>query len=851
MSLSAGTKLGPYEILGALGAGGMGEVWRARDTRLDRQVAIKVLPEAFLEDKERRSRFEREAKALAAVNHANIATVHSFEEISGRYLIVQELLEGQSLREHLRAGRLPPRRATRIAVQIAAGLAAAHEKGIVHRDLKPENVSVAPDGRVRILDFGLARQTPLAAGDDTKSPTLELGTDPHTILGTVGYMSPEQVRGRPVDHRSDIFSFGCVLYEMLSGTRAFKGASPVETMSAIVLHEPPDLPVAAGIPPALDRIVRHCLEKSPSERFQSARDVAFDLETLSEVSTSSVSGVPVSRSRQFRRLFLVGAGVAAALVLGILWGRRTAPVAFSPGDVSFRRLTFRRGNIQEARFAPDGKTVVYGAQWEGKPLELFSVRTDSLESRSLGLRNAGIASISSKGDLAIVLGMSMSGSGSGTLARVPLGGGAPREIADDISTASWSPDGNELAVVPNFAGGRSRLEYPIGKTLYESASELLYLNVSPKGDLVATTERTPGGGFLVVVDRAGKARRVSGPWANLGPPVWRPDGQSLVFMSGAHGIKTEIREASLAGMERVIYKVGDILQLWDALPDGRMLVERYIQRGGISLRPPGEERERDYSWLDHPYRPILSADGTTVVFTERGEGGGSSGSVFLWKIGAEAPVHLGEGRATSLSRDGKWVSARIENELALLPTGPGAPRRITLPGLTLFSGSILPDGRTLWIWASESGKSRSAWTLPIEGGAPTRVLTEYPDGGETFLPDGKTCAFHIGGGKGFLMSIDSGQRTPLKGLEPGDQIVEGAGDMTHIFVYRPEETPGKIVRIEIATGRRELWKTLMPADPAGIYRASDNVTIARDERSYAYSYRRVVASDLYILEGVR
>ena len=859
MSLSAGTKLGPYEILSPLGAGGMGEVWRARDSRLGRDVAVKVLPASLAHDAEALARFEREAKAVAALSHPNILSIFDVGSEGDTKYAVMELLEGETLRTRLREGRLLPRKALEIAVQVASGLAAAHERGVVHRDLKPENLFVSADGRARILDFGLARHLPLTAGSDTESPTVDRDTDPHAVLGTVGYMSPEQVRAQPVDHRSDLFSFGCVLYEMLSGERAFRGASAVETMNAILKEEPPELSAGtAKIPPALERIVRHCLEKSPAERFQSARDLAFDLASLSEASTPSATAhVAVSRSRRGLRRVLFGATAVALLALAFFAGRKTVPEGPLPGSVSFHRLTFRRGNLLNARFAPDGRTVVYSAAWDGKPAELFSVRTDSLESRPLGIRNADILSVSPKAELAVLLkeGFLLSPVGAGMLARLPLGGGAPREIADDILDASWSPDGSELAVIRERSGGKPRLEYPVGKTLYETEGWLDFVRVSPKGDLVSFLEGYRGDVYVSVSDRSGKVRRLSGPWTDLGHAVWRPDGRSVVFSAASRAGAHAIREVLLGGEERVVYLPVAHLILHDLLPDGRLLVERALGRTGIAMRSPGMDREREMSWLDGSSGPILSADGSTLVFTETAEGGGSRGSVYLWKIGAESPVRLGDGRATSLSPDGKWVSTLVPGpptELVLLPTGAGSPRKIALPGLAILNGSILGDGRTVFVRAREPGKPSALWTVPIEGGPPRLFLTEPAAfGGATWLPDGKRYARHVGDGRGHIVSLDGGPLTPLRGLEAEDVITGCSADGRSLFVYRPRETPGRVFRIEIETGKRELWKELMPADPVGVILATVSVAISRDEKSYAYTYVRVVASDLYVLEGVK
>ncbi len=279
MTLSAGTRLGPYEILSPLGAGGMGEVYRARDQKLDRDVAVKVLPQSVAADPDSLARFEREAKAVAALSHQNILAIHDFGNQDGIAYAVMELLEGETLRGKLDAGPLPQKQAVDYALQVAKGLSAAHEKGIVHRDLKPENLFVSRDGHLKILDFGLAKRVEaVAQGQETSAPTGSGHTEPGMVMGTMGYMSPEQVKGFPVDHRSDIFSFGTILYELLSGRKAFKRDTNAETMAAILMREPPEFSESGrNISPSLERIVKHCLEKDRESRFQTARDIAFSL----------------------------------------------------------------------------------------------------------------------------------------------------------------------------------------------------------------------------------------------------------------------------------------------------------------------------------------------------------------------------------------------------------------------------------------------------------------------------------------------------------------------------------------------------------------------------------------------
>ena len=333
MTLQAGTRLGPYEIVSPLGAGGMGEVYRARDTKLDRDVAVKVLPESVAADRDTLARFEREAKAVAALSHPNILAIHDFGTHEGTAYAVMELLEGKTLREKLDAGPISQKQAVDYALQVARGLSAAHEKGIVHRDLKPENVFISKDGHVKILDFGLAKRVEkVAPGEETKASTVSGHTEPGTVMGTVGYMSPEQVRGLDVDQRSDIFSFGAILYELLSGKRAFKGGTAADTMAAILMHEPPELSESGrNISPALDHIVRHCLEKDRDNRFQSARDIGFD---LSEQSSQPVTrGAQLAVSATGKRKILIAAAVAILAVAGVFIVRRAHQGAREAGGV--------------------------------------------------------------------------------------------------------------------------------------------------------------------------------------------------------------------------------------------------------------------------------------------------------------------------------------------------------------------------------------------------------------------------------------------------------------------------------------------------------------------------------------
>jgi serine/threonine protein kinase len=450
MALSSGTRLGPYEIIGLLGAGGQGEVYRARDPRLGREVAIKVLPPGSSGDADRARRFEQEARAAGALNHPNVLAVFDVGSQEGSSYIVSELLEGETLREHLSGAALPLRKAIDIAIQVSKGLGAAHARGIVHRDLKPENLLLTRDGRVKILDFGLAKLAlpPAQDSEFSRDPTRSRVTGPGVVMGTVSYMSPEQVQGRAADYRSDLFSLGTILFEMLSGRRAFEKDSAVETMTAVLREDPFErAPLPSGVPPGLERIIRHSLEKNPEERFQSAHDLAFALEALPFASGPALASslLPTVRRRRWLRATAAAVALLTLLAITFVSGRKTAERPIP----SFQRLTFRRGMVSSARFAPDGGTIVYGASWEGAPTRLFSRRIEGRESNRVDLPDADIAAVSSTGEMAVMLGhrLLFNSGPPGTLARVPLSGGAPREVLKDVHGADWSPDGQSLCVI--------------------------------------------------------------------------------------------------------------------------------------------------------------------------------------------------------------------------------------------------------------------------------------------------------------------------------------------------------------------------------------------------------------------
>ena len=856
MTLTPGVKLGPYEILSPLGAGGMGEVYRARDTKLNRDVAIKVLPESLSKDADALARFEREAHAVAALNHPNILSIFDFGSENGVVYAVTELLEGESLRTRLDDGPVSPRKAVDYAVQILRGLAAAHEKGVVHRDLKPDNVFVTGDGRVKILDFGLAKVVS-PESVQTSAPTTPANTEPGTVMGTVGYMSPEQVRGKPADHRSDIFSFGVVLYEMLSGKRAFQRESAAETMSAIAREEPPELAESGRkISPSLDRIVRHCLEKSPAERAQSAHDLAFELETASGLSGSSSAIAGVSPGRSGKRA-IAAVGFAAALAIAALASYRagkTSGVREST-ERAFRPLTFRPQAIFQAAFAPDGETVVYSAALEGNVPEIFTIRPEFPEPKPVGLPHTHLLSISSKGEMAVLTNARFIGHRlfTGTLARVSLGGTAPREILENVRQADWSPDGSELAIL-RVSQGKDRLEFPIGKVLYETAGYLSDLRVSPRGDAIAVFEHPrqwDDRGSLILVDRSGKRKLLSeGYWGEEGI-AWSPAGDEILFSASPSGDSQVLYAVDLSGHRRIVSRGAGWLTIHDVSRAGKWLVTRDDLRNQISILPPGESVERDFSWLDLSSTPYLSQDARLLLFSDESVSAGPNYAVCLRKTNGGAVVRLGDGMIFGPSPDAKWALAIVYSppQVVIYPTGPGEAKRLPRGGLEAYqSASWYPDGRSILVCGNEPGKAGRCYSQDISGGSPRPVTPEGSTNGFV-SPDATQILYSTPGGAWLIQPAGGGEPRPVPQIAPDETIIRWGADSRSLYLDHAASVPFRLDRLDLALGRRELIREVAPADRAGLL-FGGGAAITEDLKSYAYDYSRMT-SQLYIVEKQR
>jgi eukaryotic-like serine/threonine-protein kinase len=865
MNLTSGARLGPYEIVSPLGAGGMGEVYRARDTRLKREVAIKVLPQGFSLDAERLRRFEQEALATAALNHPNILAVFDIGTSQvgtnqGSPYVVSELLEGETLRERLRGGSIALRKTLDYALQIAHGLAAAHEKGIIHRDLKPENLFLTKDGRVKILDFGLAKLTQPDSAAHTSLPTMTHATEAGVVLGTAGYMSPEQVRGVAVDARSDIFSFGAILYEMLSGKRAFHGETAADTMSAILREDPPELnETNRNVSPGLERMVQHCLEKNPEARFHSASDIAFDLEHLTGISGSTAKLAAVAGGRPRGKMLVAVAGALglALVMLGLGWWlgkeKGEAPLA------EYQQITFRTGSIGNARFTPDG-SIVYSASWDGGEDQLYMSRTDDPGSRELGLKDAELLSISKGGELAIRLHTVYHGgyARSGTLARVPLSGGTPREVLDNVGDAEWSANGESLVIVRYVPENNHwRLEYPIGKVLLDTINWISHPKISPDGKWIAFADHeNPGGddeGSLAVIGADGKEqeRKLSSGWTSLQGILWSPAGDEIWFTSTNTGSAANPRAVTLSGKLRTITNVPGGMWLQD-LRNGTVLSVANHLRLSIRGMAPGGKEEHELGWFGWSELRDISRDGRKILFEEEGDGGGPNYTVYLRDTDGSPPARIGEGYAMAISPDTKWaITKRAKGgPLNLVPTGAGESRELTHDAVSYDEGRFFPDGKRLLARGIEAGHGGRDYLIDLSSGD-SKPITPEGTAGVLISPDGKSVVVRGPDGKRGIWSLEAGDFRPIPGLEPNYSIIGWTEDGESVYVtpYQRNAKTVKVSRVNVQTGKMEPWKTF--GEETGVQGASVSPPrLSSDGTAYAYLYVRVL-SEAYVVTGLK
>jgi hypothetical protein len=887
MTIQAGTKLGPYELLERIGAGGMGEVFRATDTRLHREVAVKVLLTAVANDPERLRRFEQEAHTLAALNHPNILAVYdvgmvvatgsagsdastaetgSSESGGATSYLVSEFLDGETLREELDAGMLPIKRVTEYALGIANGLAAGHSKAIVHRDIKPENIFITEDGRVKILDFGLAKLVQPGAEDDLETMLSGGRTMPGVVLGTMGYMSPEQVKGDPADARSDIFSFGTVLYEMLSGKRAFKRDTAAESMTAVLREEPPPLELVGSngriIPPGMQRILERCLEKSPQRRFQSASDLAFAIESLSgSVSSHSgiVSGIgqnvaikdyPARKTAAW--IWPVAAVGLLAVAAGAWWLGKKSEKYAAP---VFSQITFQHGGIQGARFMRDNGSLVYSGQFDNDPLQIYSMRLGVLQPVKVAVESAALLAVSSGDEMAVGTEPTYGNNyWVSNLSVVAVTGGTPRPLLNGVIAADYA-QGKTMAV-SRLLEGKCVLEYPVGKKLYESGGYLDYVRVSPDGKSVGFLVHPVLGddkGWVALAGSDGKVRQLTEQMESVQGLAWTPDGKEIWYTAAMSGASNTLYAVRAAGKPevRVILGMPVPAQLQDIGPNGRVLMRVIVGGYTISAVDGATGKETPQMGLySHSVPNQISPDGKALVFSEYGGPVGALYQVVYRKMDGSPPLVLGSGDNARLSPDGASVGALVGTtppQVAIYPIGAGESRMLVLKNLAgARRMDWFPDGKHVVIDGVETGKGRRSYKLDLSSGELEPIGPE-DFAAELVAKDGR----HILGTtpKGeMILDTETQTLQPVIGIGPTDIAYEWMGDSQGLMVYTRSADVASVYRLDPVTGKKTVLKTVVEKDKAGVL--YERMMLAQDEKSYIVLKARE-ADSLWMADGVR
>lgn len=861
MTQLIGSHLGTYEILGLIGSGGMGEVYRAHDPNLDRNVAVKVLPAGFAKDEKRLRRFKREARILASLSHPNLVQVFDAGEQDGHPYLVMELLEGRTLRALLNEGRMPWKKAAELAAAVADGLDAAHARNIVHRDLKPDNLFITDLGHLKVLDFGIATPQRSMPGETATQIAGDLKTHDGPLVGTAAYMSPEQIRGDLVDGRSDLFSLGLILWEMLTGMRPFQRTTVVEVLNAILKEDLPTMDSSAQVPSAMERVLEACLAKDPKGRFHSAHDLALALRSLAQGSTSSpdrfrpkVWWSEVVRART--RWCALGLGLAGLLALSGFWARGTA------GPPAFSQLTFQNGEIGGARFSPDGLEVVYDLLQDDRPPRLITVRLDNLEEFPSGGAPARLLGISAKGEWALQTEPKRDVDAielfRGTLAMTASRGTAPRELKQDVVAADFSPAG-DLAAVRNVQG-HFRLEWPLGTVRLERGTYLAAPRFSPDGRFLAflecgQQELDLAETAIVVMDLAGGGLRVLTPRARYLGLAWR--GSEIVTVAKSDRGSSEILAFSPRGRVRKLAEMPGSWSLQDADRQGRLLLSE--ARFDISIRiwSPGL-RPQDLSVRGGGNLFGLTADGRRVLVQTHSttRPAGQDSSFFTRTLDGGLPTFLGRGSAGALSPDGAWLAAigpGIPVTIALSPTGPhGQPRKLAVQDLAgLIELQWTADGRGLLVAGHAPGRPPRLWRQDLQGGPPRPLTPEGVTCSADWIrpsPDGRACLAEDQR-RMVLVDLQAPNQAPrpIPGIQPGEFAAGWSADSRQIYVWKQGPLPMAIETLDVATGRRRPAFYLNSEDRGQIF---TNPFVSPDGKAVAANLVKL-PSHLHVLSGLK
>jgi len=879
-----GETIGPYEVLSELGSGAMGIVYLAQDVRLGRKIALKLLPSQFTNDKDRLRRFQQEAHAASALNHPNILTVHEVEHKAGLHYIATEFVDGVTLRQRLNTKRMTLDEILSVATQVASALQAAHVAGIAHRDIKPENIMIRSDGYIKVLDFGLAKLTE----NEFAPATAE--TNPGVVMGTPRYMSPEQARGLDVDLRTDIFSLGTVIYEMVTGKVPFEGETTSDIIAAIIKDEPESMSLSVSdLPPEFDQVVKRALAKNLALRYQTIEEFSAALQRLkhdtqlyafvrsnsdgAKLSLAGERNLQTTRNPVFSsttpqvrqetdplitksaRKWIVSVALGflllGSIVTIVFLDRRKTPATVRVVE-SPRALTNRDGFISASRFAPDGKGVIYSAGFDGKPVELFFTDVQGSETRSAGIQSAALKSVSGSGKIAVLLNFELNWADgyNGTLAVLPEAGGKPEVVMEGVDDAAFGPDGHTLAIVRSVIG-EQQLEYPAGNVLYKSSGWMSYPRFSPKGDKIAFFEHPLGdfSGNIVVFDLVSQKKTdISTAWKSLKGLAWNPKNDEIWFGGSKQGKKLSVNAVSLGGQLRMnLYDVPGIgARIDDISDDGKILINQGSNHATMMVLAGKSANEVDsqFAWSTSA---DLSPDGKTLLYYDWGwERRDSSeiNAVYLRRLNGSERIQLGPGKALALSPDGNWALAlqtTPQPRLVLFSTSHNETK--TLPNQTIkefHHASFFPDGQHILFTGMEARQDAAirSYVQDVNTGE-VRPLTKEWTTALRVSPDGKSVITLQPDTTYYIQSLNGDAARPIPGLESGDEPIQWSDDGRAVYVIGSGEFATKIYRVDLATGSRLEWKTIDPPNKVGLVGLETNqggILITPDGKVCVYTY---------------